>query len=781
MSKKNLIIVESPAKAKTINKYLGSGYIVEASVGHIKDLIKVRLGVDIDNGFKPEYTTIKGKAQIIKRLKQLSEMANNVLIATDPDREGEAIAWHIADEVKEKNKNVKRVLFNEITKSGIQKGISQPRDLDEKLFMSQQARRVMDRLIGYQVSPFVSQALIDKTSKALSAGRVQSVALKLICEREDEIQSFLPIEYWSINGLFRNDDENQIKAKLIAFENKLIKNPEGSAKANNPELQNEIDQKLKELHFIKNKEQAEELVKKIKSTNFSIESITKKQIKRTPPTPFTTSLLQQEASKRLGFPGKKTMQLAQILYEGVSIGSETVGLITYMRTDSTRISPEAIEAAKQFIIQKYGRNYYPEQPNIFHSKTTNVQDAHEAIRPTTITYTPEEVKKHLTKDLADLYELIFDRFIASQMKPATIEQTTINITGNGFKFRATGSVILFKGFLAAYDDLTDNGNSDKDENTILPEGLKESQQLDLIKVDSIQSQTKAPPRYTESSLIKKLDELGIGRPSTYTQIISTLSERGYVDLNKKAFVPTELGQEVNSILVKHFPNIFNVDFTAQMEQELDDIAEGTKSYLTVLKNFYEPFKATLNEAENKAIGTQIQCPKCGSPMQIKVSRRGRFLGCTRYPECDGTMPLPKGTLDIEQTKEPEIAEGIFCSCGKPMVIREGKFGKFYGCSGYPECKEIKPISSGVTCPKCNEGSLIERFSPKTKKKFWGCSNYPKCDFLTNYEPINQKCPKCEHYYLEYRYRKINGGYEKYINCPHCRQHFEISEFFQEQE
>ncbi len=781
MSKKNLIIVESPAKAKTINKYLGSGYVVEASVGHIKDLIKVRLGVDINNGFKPEYTTIKGKAEIIKRLKQISENSNNVLIATDPDREGEAIAWHIAEEVRDKNKNIKRVLFNEITKSGIQKGISQPRDLDEKLFMSQQARRVMDRLIGYQVSPFLSQTLIDKTSRALSAGRVQSVALKLICEREDEIQSFVPIQYWSINGFFNNNNEDQIKARLIAFDNKLIKNPEGSAKSNIPELQDEIDRKLKELHFIKDQKLAEELINKIKSTEFKIESITRKQIRRTPAPPFTTSLLQQEASKRLGFAGKKTMQLAQTLYEGVTIGSETVGLITYMRTDSTRISPEATEAAKKFILQKYGNNHYPEQPNIFQSKTTNIQDAHEAIRPTILSYTPQEIKKHLTKDLADLYELIFDRFIASQMKYAIIEQTTVNIAGNGFKFRATGSVILFKGFLAVYDDLTENASNDKDENTILPEGLKENQILKLIKTDTIQSQTKAPPRYTESSLIKKLDELGIGRPSTYTQIISTLNERGYVELNKKAFVPTELGQEVNKVLSRYFPNIFNVDFTAQMEQELDDIAEGTKSYLSVLKDFYEPFKATLNDAENKSTGTQIPCPKCGAPMQIKVSRRGRFLGCTRYPECDGTLPLPKGTLDNKQKKEPEIAEGVFCSCGKPMVIREGKYGKFYGCSAYPDCKEIKPISSGVTCPKCNNGVLIERFSPKTKKKFWGCSNYPKCDFLTNYEPINHKCPNCNHYFLEYRYRKTNNGYEKYINCPNCRQHYEINDFFQTQD
>ncbi len=526
---------------------------------------------------------------------------------------------------------------------------------------------------------------------------------------------------------------------------------------------------------------ADELIRKIKFTQFSISSITKKELKRTPPQPFTTSLLQQEASKRLGFPSKKTMQLAQNLYEGVTIGSETVGLITYMRTDSTRISPEAMDVAKKFIIEKFGESYYPEQPNIYHSKSTNVQDAHEAIRPTIINYTPEEIRKHLPKDHADLYELIFDRFIASQMKPAIIEQTTVNIDGNGLKFRATGSVIIFKGFLTAYDDLLENGknNNDKDESTILPEGLKENQELALKDTELTHSATKPPPRFTESSLIKELDELGIGRPSTYTQIITTLLERGYVELNKKAFNPTDLGIEVNSILMEHFPKIFNVDFTAQMEQELDDIAEGTKTYLNVLQNFYKPFKATLNDAETKQFGTEILCPKCSSPMVIKVSRKGRFLGCSHYPDCNGTMPLPKGAFDIKEKKEPEIAEGIFCSCGKPMLIRDGKFGKFYGCSGYPECKEIKPISSGVICPKCNKGTLIERYSPKAKRKFWGCSNYPKCDYLTNYEPINQQCPKCKHNFLEYRFKKINGGYDKYINCPNCREHFEVITFLEQ--
>lgn len=782
MAKKTLIVVESPAKAKTINKYLGSDYIVEASVGHIKDLIKVKLGVDIEHGFEPKYTTIKGKAEIIKRLKQLAEKSKKVLVATDPDREGEAIAWHIAEEIKEKNNDIQRVLFNEITKNGIKKGIEDPRQIDDKLFMSQQARRVMDRLIGYQVSPFVSKALITKTSKALSAGRVQSVALRLISEREEEIQNFVPIEYWSILGNFQTENSFMLQSRLYSFDGEGIKNPEGSAKAAKEEDQKELDEKIANLNFIRSDNDASLLIGRISREHYNISSINKRETRRNAPPPFTTSLIQQEAAKRLNFANKKTMQVAQKLYEGVTIGSETVGLITYMRTDSQRISPEAEEAARAFIENSYGADYLPLTPNRFTSKSTNVQDAHEAIRPTSLDYKPSEVRKYLSKDEADLYELIYNRFIASQMKHAVIEQTSINITGGSFVFRTTGSVIIFKGFLAVYDDIKEpiNGNG-KEESGILPEGLREGQSVNLNKLDKNQSFTKAKPRFSEATLVKELDELGIGRPSTYAQIISTLTEREYVELSKKVFQPTELGMEVNNILTKNFPDLFNVDFTAEMEKELDDIAEGTNSYTGVLNSFYEPFSKSLQAADEKNDIPEIPCPVCGSPMIIRVSRKGRFLGCSRYPECNGTQPLPKGEMDKVTKKEPEIAPGIICVCGKPMVIREGKFGKFYGCSGYPECKEIKPFTSGVKCPKCNEGDIVERYSPKSKKKFWGCSRYPTCDYLSNYEPVHIPCKHCHNPYLEYRYRKVDEGYEKYLNCPSCKVHYELNELAELQE
>lgn len=775
MSNKTLIVVESPAKAKTINKYLGSNYIVEASVGHIKDLIKVRLGVDVNKGFVPTYTTIKGKADIIKRLKQLAEKSAKVMIATDPDREGEAIAWHLAEEIREKNPAIKRVLFNEITKNGIKKGIEDPRDIDEKLFMSQQARRVMDRLIGYQVSPFLSRAMIEKTSQPLSAGRVQSVALRMICEREKEISSFVPIEYWNILGDFQAQLNKNFKARLFAYDGDNIRNPEGSGAASTPDETAALRQKLSELHYIANEEEAKNLIDRIKLEKFYIDRITKKQIKRSPQPPFTTSLLQQEASKRLGFPNKKTMTIAQKLYEGVTIGSETAGLITYMRTDSVRVSPEAQQAALGYILSSYGEDYVPDYPNQYTAKSGNVQDAHEAIRPTSLDLNPSEVRKYLSRDEADLYELIYNRFLASQMKAALLDQTTISIQGGDFIFRATGTVIVFKGFLVVYDDNGDTEKNGKDSSAILPEGLQEGELLKLSNTDPQQSYTKPKPRFTEASLIKDLDELGIGRPSTYAQIVSTLVEREYVEINKKSFFPTELGNDVNEILTKSFPDLFNVDFTAEMEKELDEIAEGEKSYLNVLEEFYQPFNRSLKHAEQHSETPDIPCPICGSPMIIRVSRKGRFLGCSRYPECSGTKPLPKPDAEKQEKKE-QIAEGVFCQkCGSPMMIRESRFGRFYGCSNYPECKEIMPLKTGVTCPKCSQGTLIERFSPKARKKFWGCSNYPKCDYITNYEPVHEHCPKCNHSYLEVRFHKVGDTYERYIKCPNCKENFEFKE------
>lgn len=783
---KTLVIVESPAKAKTINKYLGNAYIVKSSVGHIKDLPSYNLGVDIKNGFKPRYEIIKGKAKVIEEIKETAKKSDEILIATDPDREGEAIAAHIAQEVAETKKPIHRIIFNEITKNGIQKGLESPRDIDQNLFMSQQARRVLDRIIGFQVSPFLSNVMIGKTSEKLSAGRVQSVALRLIVEREREIQNFEPIDYWNIFADFKNNKIKKLSTQLVGFDNKYIQKPTGSKKGNNEQETKAKLEEIDRLHFIKSSEQANEILTKIKSINEF--KVTKKQIKeisRKPYAPFTTSTLQQEAAKQLGFSNKKTMQIAQRLYEGVEIGKEgLVGLITYMRTDSVRISDEAMSSVRSYINREFGSEYLPSRPNIYETKSKNVQDAHEAIRPTNLDYSIDELKQHLSKDELALYKLILTRFVASQMSNAQLEQTTIELEAEGFIFRATGSVIKFDGFLKIYNEMKEENsenNNEEDQEVILPVGIEEGMIFNLSNARIKESQTKPPSRYTQAGLIKVLDELGIGRPSTYATIVSTLTERKYVELNRKAFVPTELGFQVNDILVHHFDDIFNVNFTSKMEDELDDVALGEKTYLEILNEFYQPFSASLEKAKNHSNdSSELICPKCGGKLVIRVSRKGRFLGCSNYPTCTHTEPLPKNT---EEKKTPEIHPDAKCpKCGKPMYIREGKFGKFLGCIDYPKCDGIAPLTSNVKCPKCGEGHLVERFSPKTKKKFWSCSTYPKCNYLTNYEPINQTCPNCNNYYLEYHYRKDGEGkWIKFIKCPACKSEFNEQILFMKSE
>jgi DNA topoisomerase-1 len=776
MAGKTLVVVESPAKAKTINKYLGKDYIVESSVGHIKNLVTFGLGVDIKNGFTPKYQTIRGKAATIKKLKDLAKKTKAVLIATDPDREGEAIANHIAEEIKDDNKDIKRILFNEITKNGVLKGLAEPREINYNLCMAQQARRIMDRLIGFKVSPFLSKTMLTKTSGTLSAGRVQSVALRLIVEREKEIRDFLPIDYWSIAGDFLSENQKNFKARLVSVNKTNLKNPEGSAKS---EDNADLD---KRTNFIKSEEQALDLITRIKQNDYKISDITKKSIKRNPSAPLTTSALQQEASKKLGLSNSRTMLLAQQLYEGVNLGSEgQIGLITYMRTDSTRLSPEAELAAKEHIQKTFGPEYVPDYTPKYTGKSKNVQDAHEAIRPTSLTYTPDYVRQHLDKAMSNLYELVYNTFLASQMAPAIIDQTTVNIKGGEFGFRASGSVVAFKGFLALFDNQDEEPNEEESEKT-LPSGLAENQKADLKNVDSTKSSTKPKARYTEASLIKELDEKGIGRPSTYAGIVSTLVDREYVDLAKRTFTPTDLGMQVSDVLFKSFQALFNVTFTAGMEEELDQIADGDKDYVKVMTDFYGPFTETLTAAEKSETGTQIPCQKCGAQMQIRVSRKGRFLGCTNYPECDHTEPLPKGENEAKKA-EPQIAEGIFCDiCGKPMNIRESRYGKFYGCSDYPTCKSIKKIGadkpkphSDVNCPKCKEGQLTERYSKKTRKKFWSCSTYPTCDYLTNHEPYNKKCGNCESIYLNIHFKKDGEDWKQYLKCPDCKTDFEMPE------
>lgn len=770
MGKKTLVVVESPAKAKTINKYLGSSYIVEASVGHIKDLVKSNMGVDVEKGYKPRYVTIKGKADIVKKLRDHASKAQKVLIATDPDREGEAIAWHIAEEVRKDNPNIKRVLFNEITKSGVEKGIAAPRDIDEELFMSQQARRVVDRLIGFEVSPFLWRAMATKTSAPLSAGRVQSVALRLICEREYDIRKFRPIEYWTIYGTFALHKavgaKNAFSARLVRFGGNDIRNPEGSA-------DDEKNKDLASTHFIRTGEQAQQLIDRIKRETYAITDVHSKEMRRKAPAPFTTSTLQQEASRRVGLNAKRTMQIAQNLYEGVAMGADgDVGLITYMRTDSVRVSSEAQQAARTTIAQVYGDNYLPDAPPEYKTKASNVQDAHEAIRPTTLEYTPQRVRKFVDKKTADLYELIYNRFLASQMAAALVEQTAVTITGGEFVFRANGSVVKFKGFLAAYEDVRDEDGSDEDASRALPDGLRVDEGVDLKDVAPKQSFTKAPPRFTEATLVKELEAQGIGRPSTYASIVSTIQERKYVEIKEKRFAPTELGMDVCQVLVKNFPELFNVKFTAMMEEELDTIAEGRHSYKEVMDDFYIPFKLSMKNAEEKGDIPEIICDKCGAPMAMKIGRFGAFFGCTRYPECDNTKTLKQLSGDAEEPSEPVLAEGVACDlCGSAMYIRSGRYGKFYGCSQYPKCKGIKQIPSGISCPKCSEGNIVERKGGKLKRTFWGCSRYPECDFISNYKPVNEACGNCGNNYLELHRKKDEG---EFLKCPKCQKSYPVA-------
>lgn len=769
MAKKILVVVESPAKAKTINKYLGSNYIVEASVGHIKDLVKSNMGVDVENGYKPRYITIKGKADIVKKLKDFASKSKQVLIATDPDREGEAIAWHIAEEVRKENTNIKRVLFNEITKSGVEKGIAAPRDIDEPLFMSQQARRVVDRLIGFEVSPFLWRAMATKTSAPLSAGRVQSVALRLICERESEIRKFKPIEYWTIYGTFALLNAAASKAftaRLVRFDGRDIKTPEGSA-------DDEKNAMLDTSHFIRTEQEARELLARIQREAYAITDVQSKEMKRKPPMPFTTSTLQQDASRRVGLNAKKTMQIAQKLYEGVSMGNDgEVGLITYMRTDSVRVSSEAQDAARNVIAEQYGANFLPDAPPVYKSKASNVQDAHEAIRPTTLEYTPQKVRKFVDKKTADLYALIYNRFLASQMTSALVEQTSVTMTGGDFVFRANGSVIKFKGFLAAYSDVSEEDANEEDASKALPSGLRVDEKVDLREAAPKQSFTKAPPRFTEATLVKELEAQGIGRPSTYAAIVSTIQDRKYVEFQDKRFAPTELGMDVSQVLVKNFPELFNVKFTAGMEEDLDTIAEGKHTYEEVMDDFYIPFKLSMKNAEEKGDIPEILCDKCGAPMAMKIGRFGAFFGCTRYPECDSIKTLRQLSGEEKENQEPVLAEGVLCDlCGSAMYLRSGRFGQFYGCSQYPKCKGIKQIPSGITCPKCEKGDIVERRGGKAKRTFWGCSRYPECDFISNYKPLNEQCAHCGNNYVELHWKKDEGEFKQ---CPKCRETYPVA-------
>jgi len=759
---KSLVIVESPSKAKTINKYLGKGYKVIASVGHIKNLPKSKISVDFENGYELTYETIPGKEKVITEMKELSEGADKIFIATDPDREGEAIAFDIAEEVKGKNSNIYRVLFNEITKKGVEEGINNPLQIDDKLVSSQQARRALDRIVGYKVSPFLWKVVY----YGLSAGRVQSVALRLICEREEEIRNFIPEEYWSILANFKDREKNKV------FESKLISQNETSFKFNgeDPRIKNEAD--------------ATEIVNDLNTKSFKVSDIIKKEVKRNPYPPFTTSSLQQDASVRLRFAPKKTMMLAQKLYEGIDIGEEGLtGLITYMRTDSTRLSEDAVAEARGFIKDKYGKEYLPKEPKVYSKKKENTQDAHEAIRPTSVWRTPESLKKDLTPDLLRLYDLIWKRFVACQMQNSVSDQITLLIDSfnesgkgkdNSYQFRTTDSTIKFKGFLALYDDVFEEEVEDTEDEFAIPEGIEIGDLLDLKELFRKQHFTNPPPRYTESSLIKQLDNLGIGRPSTYAMIVSTIINRTYSDLRERKLYATELGETVNKLLATHFSDVINAQFTAQMEEELDKIAEGELTYKKVLDDFYKPFNSDLEALNTKSKEikdsliehTDIVCDKCGGAMLIKWGRNGRFLSCSKYPKCKNAQPLPG-----EQEEHQELAEGKFCSlCSAQMVVKSSKYGKFLGCSNYPECRNIQPITLGIKCPKCKEGEVLARKALKSKKVFYGCTRYPDCDFISNSKPRETKCEMCGNSYMLEKYSKKKG---EYLECPECKHQVEL--------
>jgi len=746
---KNLVIVESPAKSRTLTRFLGKGFQILSTVGHIVDLPKSKIGVDPDNNFQPAYTTIKGKEKVIAELRKAAKTADTVYLAPDPDREGEAIAWHVANKLSGKSKaKFVRVSFNEITKSAVTDAIKNPREIDLDLVNAQQARRVLDRLVGYMVSPFLWKTV----ARNLSAGRVQSVALRLVCEREEEIKAFTSEEYWKIKAHLANDAKGKFQANLLKI------NKDTVVKAG---------EKGRNKIVIGSKKEADAIQADLKKQTLLVKEIKKTERIRRPSAPFITSTLQQEAAKVYGYSPRQTMSTAQKLYEGIEIGKRgPVGLITYMRTDSTRVSAEALSGIRQYIHDEYGKDFLPTKPNFF-AKGKQAQDAHEAIRPTYLDLSPAAVKKNLTPQQFKLYKLIWNRFVASQMANAKFDVETVDIEGGKYLLRASAQKLKFAGFLKVYQEEKEpdeNGNGDNGAES-LPD-LTKDEKLKLIKLEPTQSFTKPPARYSEAMLVKRLEADGIGRPSTYATIISTLKDRKYVELLEKKLHPTDLGIAVSKILVKHFPNIFNVAFTANMEKELDLIEEGKDDWVKVMREFYQPFVETINDLKGKESEikasmvekTDQKCDKCGLPMVIKWGRNGRFLACSGWPECRSTRPLPE---EEAKSKTDQKCE----KCGSDMVIKTGRFGRFMACSAYPDCKNTKPITLGIKCPKPGCGGDILEKTTKTKRTFYGCTNYPKCDFASWDKPVNKPCPVCKQPYMVQKTSKVKG---EFLRCPECK-------------
>ncbi len=736
-----LVVVESPAKARTINKILGKDFKVLASMGHVRDLPKKELGIDVTNGFKPTYRTIRDRNKFVKELRAASRSAGRLILATDPDREGEAIAWHVAEALK-RVKDAHRVTFNEITERAVREAVAKPSRIDVRKVDAQQARRVLDRLVGYKVSPLLWKTV----HGGLSAGRVQSVALRLICEREAAIDAFVPEEYWTVDAKVKREDTVPFRARLVRHKGEKLA----------LKTRVEVDHILLDLRAAAS------------DPGYRIADVKRQRQRRNPAPPFITSTLQQEASRRLRFTARKTMQVAQQLYEGVEVrggtaeATETTGLITYMRTDSTRLASDAVTSARDYIRQRFGEAYLPARARTYR-KGKGAQDAHEAIRPTDLQRPPEVVEAQLTDDQAKLYRLIWDRFIACQMASAVFNRTAVDIRAGEYELRATGSELKFAGFTALYTE----GRDDEAEQAEarLPDGLKKGDLLTMMSLLPEQHFTKPPPRFSEATLVKELESREIGRPSTYAQIISTLQDRDYTARKSGRFTPTELGRTVNGILVKAFPDVFNVDFTARMEDELDQVEAGEAGWVKVVEDFYGPFARDLEKAEGqrRELKASLQeetdriCEKCGRVFVIKWGRNGRFLACSGFPECRNTHPL--------EASEPEPTDEVCEKCGSDMAIRTGRNGRFLACSGYPGCKNTRSISTGVPCPqeKC-DGQLKER-SSRRGRTFFSCGNFPECTYASWDRPLNRPCPMCNGPFLA-EHAGRNGRTS--FRCLKCR-------------
>ena len=742
----SLVIVESPAKAKTIGKYLGRGYRVRATIGHVRDLPEKKIGIDIENGFEPEYVTIPGKEKTLADLKNAAKDSREILLATDPDREGEAIAWHVASQVRRKNgAPIKRVLFHEITKDAVQGAIARAGEIDERKVDAQQARRVLDRLVGYKASPVLWKTV----KKGISAGRVQTVALRLLVEREREIKAFNPVEYWTVEALLEKEGREFV-AKLHHIDNKKATIPDEAA----------AQKILSDLARLE---------------TFGVTEVKRRERRKNPAPPFTTSTLQQEAAKKLGFGSKRTMRLAQDLYEGIEIGPEgSVGLITYMRTDSTRVSEISATQAREYVAMMYGAEYQSASLQLYgDGKAKNTQDAHEAIRPTDPTRRPEHIAKYLKPDQLKLYELIWQRFTASQMAPARFDTTTVDFdlaqVSLPYLFRSTGSVMKFEGYQKVYRETREQGDGRGkalEEEQPLP-SMEVGDNVPVKQVTPSQHFTEPPPRYSEASLVKELERLGIGRPSTYASIISTLVDRRYAQLEQRRFFPTELGDQVERVMVKSFPDIFNVQFTSHMESDLDRVEEGDVNWRQMLKEFYGPFAISLKDADIEELIAEAhdlsmlateRCPVDGGRLVARGGFFGPFIACENHPKtCKYTRPL-RG-----ERKAAQLTDQICHECGAPMVIRHGRSGEFLGCSRFPKCRGTRSMPTGVKCPK-DGGDIAVRRSKKRGKAFYGCANYPACDFVIWDKPVPEVCPECGYVGAEMKSNKTRGEYRRCINC-----------------